>query len=239
MCERLQEQEREILRKEHLAAVGELAAGVAHEVRNPLTGMRFLIEAALRPGQATPLTTDDLTLIHQEILRMERTVQELLTYARPSTVAPRTEDVRELVQRALEIARGRAVQQQVELVPSVDGVPLSAPLDRDQFLSLLTNLLFNALDVTPSGGRVGLSVGLTAAGALRIDVTDTGPGIPPAAMDKLFTPFATTKPAGTGLGLTMARRIAHDHGGTLTASNRADGGACFTLTLPRAGDSHA
>ncbi len=239
MCERLQQQEREILWAEHLAAVGHLAAGVAHEVRNPLTGMKFLIEAALRPDGPNTLTRDDLTLIHQEILRMERTVQELLNYARTPAVKPRTEDVRDLVQRAIEIVRGRAERQRVDLVPSVLAVPVSAPVDRDQFLSMLTNLLINALDATPPGGRVGLTLGLNPDGNLRIDISDTGPGISPQAMEKLFMPFVTTKPTGTGLGLTMARRVARAHGGSLTAVNRAQGGACFTLILPRTGETHA
>ena len=232
LCQRLQQQEREILRAEQLAAVGQLAAGVAHEVRNPLTGMRFLIEAALRPDPPAPLTQDDLTLIHHEILRLERTVQELLNYARAPALLTRTEDVGELVGRALEIARSRAEQQRVELVSTLPDTSLVLPLDRDQFLSMLTNLLFNALDATPPGGRVGLAAQRTEEGALRIDVTDSGPGMAPAALEKLFTPFATTKATGTGLGLTMARRIARDHGGTLTAANRPEGGACFTFTLP-------
>jgi two-component system, NtrC family, sensor histidine kinase HydH len=234
MCRRFQEQEREILRSEHLAAVGQLAAGIAHEVRNPLTGIKFLIEAALRPEAATSLTSNDLALIHHEILRMERTVQELLNYSRAPALQMHDEDVRELVNRAAEIARGRADKQGVVLSTDVPETPLKSPLDRDQFLSMLTNLLFNALDVTPPGGHVRLAVARTRDGTLRIDVSDSGPGIAPAAFEKLFTPFATTKPTGTGLGLTMARRIARDHGGSLTAANRPEGGACFTFTLPQA-----
>ena len=239
LCQRLQQQERDIIRTEHLAAVGQLAAGVAHEVRNPLTGMKFLVEAALRPDHSTPLTQDDLTLIHHEIIRMERTVQELLNYARAPALQVEAEDVGELLDHAVEIARSRAEQQRVELVPSTPKTPLTASLDRNQFLSMLTNLLFNALDVTPLGGRVGLAASRTGDGALRIDVTDSGPGISPAALEKLFTPFATTKPTGTGLGLTMARRIARDHGGTLTAANRPEGGACFTFLLPLRETIHA
>jgi signal transduction histidine kinase len=232
LCQRLQQQEREILRAEQLAAVGQLAAGVAHEVRNPLTGIKFLIEAALRPDQSIPLTNDDLTLIHQEILRLERIVQELLNFARVPALQLQTEDASELVRRAVEIARRRADQQRVELVVNIPESPLPARLDKDQFLSMLTNLVINALDATTPGGRVGLSAMRTPNGNLRIDVTDSGPGITDAAMEKLFMPFATTKPTGTGLGLTTARRIARDHGGTLTAANRQEGGACFTFELP-------
>jgi signal transduction histidine kinase len=237
MCERLQHQEREILRTEQLAAVGQLAAGVAHEVRNPLTGIKFLIEAAMRPGQTSPLTLDDLKLIHLEILRMERTVQELLNFARVPPLESRIEDIGQLVHRVVEVARGRADQQRVKIIPSVPDAPLPASVDRDQFVSMLTNLLLNALDATPPGGSVGILV-KNSDGDLKIDVTDTGSGIPPTVMEKLFTPFTTTKPTGTGLGLSVARRIARDHGGTLMASNRAEGGACFTFTLPAKEATH-
>jgi signal transduction histidine kinase len=112
--------------------------------------------------------------------------------------------------------------------------PLVARIDPDQFASLLSNLLINALDATPPGGRVRVEGGATPDRRLRVSVSDSGPGIPPELADTLFTPFATTKPAGTGLGLAVARRVAEDHGGTLTAANRPGGGACFTVTLPAA-----
>lgn len=239
MCERLQQQEREILRAEHLAAVGQLAAGVAHEVRNPLTGIKILIEAALLPEHPTPLTTDDLTLIHHEIQRMERTVQELLNYARTPALELRTENVRQLLRSAIEIVRRRADQQRVELNVRQVNPTLEARLDHDQFLSMLTNLLFNALDVTPPGGSVDIAAERAADDSLRIDIIDSGPGIAPEAIDKLFVPFATSKPTGTGLGLTMARRIARNHGGDLKAENLADGGARFTFFLPGTESSHA
>jgi signal transduction histidine kinase len=232
VCERLQAQERDLLRAEQLAAVGQLAAGVAHEVRNPLTGIKLLVDAALRPERPTPLATDDLRLIRQEIVRMERTVQGLLDFARTPPPDRKPHDLRELVAEAVGIARGRAEQKSVALRAAPPDGPLPASVDRDQFLSLLTNLLYNAIDAAPPGGVVGVSAGFDPGGTMRVEVTDTGPGIDPGAADRLFTPFATTKPTGTGLGLTVARRVAKDHGGTLTAANRPTGGACFTLTLP-------
>ena len=232
VCRKLQEQERDLLRAEQLAAVGQLAAGVAHEVRNPLTGIKLLVDAAQRPHGPTPLTADDLRLIRQEIVRIERTVQGLLDFARTPPPDRRPHDLRGLIAEAVGIARGRAELKPVALRTDPPDGPLPAAVDRDQFLSLLTNLLFNAIDAAPPGGEVGVHAAAEAGGAIRVEVTDTGPGIDPAAADRLFTPFATTKPTGTGLGLTVARRIARDHGGSLTAANRPGGGACFTLTLP-------
>jgi signal transduction histidine kinase len=228
---RLQEQERDLLRAEQLAAVGQLAAGIAHEVRNPLTGIKFLVEAALRPSNSTPLTAEDLRLIRQEIVRMERTVQDLLDYARTPPPERRPHDLRELVIEAAGVAKIRAERKQVAVRVELPDSPAPASVDRDQVLSLLTNLLFNAIDAAPPGGETGVRAASGADGLLTVEVTDTGPGIDPALADRLFTPFATSKPTGTGLGLTVARRIAIDHGGTLTAANRPEGGACFTLTL--------
>ncbi|HYH68038.1 MAG TPA: ATP-binding protein [Urbifossiella sp.] len=234
VCGRLQDQQRELLRAEQLAAVGQLAAGVAHEVRNPLTGIKFLVEAALRPGNPTPLDGEDLRLIRQEIVRMERTVQDLLDYARTPPPDRHPRDLRALVTEAAKVAASRAERKQLVVRLDLPAEPAPADVDRDQLLSVLTNLLYNAIDATPPGGDVAVEVGVGPGAAPRVTITDTGRGIDPAVADRLFTPFATTKPTGTGLGLTVARRVARDHGGTLTAANRPGGGACFTLTLPAA-----
>lgn len=239
VCQRLQEQERDLLRSEQLAAVGRLAAGVAHEVRNPLTGIKFLVEAALRPNNPATLTTEDLGLIRAEIVRMERTVQELLDHARTSPPVRRPHDGRELVSAAADAARSRAERKPVTVRVELPREPVPVAVDRDQVLSLLTNLLYNAIDATPPGGEVGVRAEPRPGGGLAVVVTDTGVGIDPAVADVLFTPFVTTKPTGTGLGLTVARRVARDHGGTLEAANGPAGGACFTLTLPAGADTHA
>ncbi len=232
VCLRLQEQERELLRAEQLAAVGHLAAGVAHEVRNPLTGVKLLIQAAVRPMNPTALTLDRLHLLLQEIDRIERTVQGLVDFARIPPPDRHLQDFLELVTEASAIAQGRAETRGVtiRMISLNRSYPVS--VDRDQMLSLLTNLLFNAIDASPTGSEVGVRIVAGSDGTLTMEVTDSGPGIDPALESRLFIPFATTKPKGTGLGLSIARRVARDHGGTLTARNRPGGGACFSLVLP-------
>jgi two-component system sensor histidine kinase HydH len=235
VCQRLQEQERDLLRAEQLAAVGRLAAGVAHEVRNPLTGIKFLVEGALRPMNPTPLGPDDLALIRQEIVRLERTVQGLLDFARTPPPDRRPHDLRDLVSEAVGVVRGRAEAKPITLRVRGSQDPMPAAVDRDQVISLVTNLLFNAIDAAPPGSEVVIQLGWQGD-KLKVEVADSGPGIDAGIADRLFTPFTTTKPAGTGLGLAIARRIARDHGGTLTAGNRPEGGARFIFLLPA---SHA
>ena len=239
VCQRLQEQERELLRAEQLATVGELAAEVAHEVRNPLTGVKFLLQAAVRSQNATPLTADRLHLLLQEVARIERTVQGLMDFAHAGPRDLRTHDVRTFVQAAVDVTQSRAEKKGVSMTLQSWHEPLHAAIDSDQFLSVLTNLLFNAIDATPGGGEVAVSTGRRAGSMIQIDVLDSGAGIDRSLAGKLFTPFATTKPTGTGLGLTVARRVAREHGGDLTAADRAGGGACFTLTLPISEELHA
>ena len=123
----------------------------------------------------------------------------------------------------------KSIAMRIEAPPT----PVQAMVDRDQVLSLLTNLLYNAIEAAPADSEVTVSISAALKNErIQIMVLDRGPGIDAAIAGKLFTPFTTTKPGGTGLGLTVARRIAQEHGGTLIAANRPKGGACFTLTLP-------
>ena len=234
VCERLQASEREKLQAEQLAAVGHLATGVAHEVRNPLTGIKLLVQAAVRPRDPAPLTPDRLGLVLGEIARIERTVQGLMNFARTPPPAPERIDLRGLVGESVRIAAGRAEGKGITVRADAGG-PLAVVADRDGLISLLTNLLFNAIDAAPPAGEVGVRAA-AADGRVRVEVSDSGPGIDPAVAGRLFTPFATTKPTGTGLGLTVARRAARDHGGTLDAAPRPGGGTVFTFTMPAAED---
>jgi signal transduction histidine kinase len=237
VTERVQQQQRELLRTEQLAAVGQLAAGVAHEVRNPLTGIKLLVEAALRPRGPRPLGPEDLHMIHREIARLEQTVQGFLDFARLPPPRRSTCDLREVLRRACDLVRTRAEQQQVQVVADVPGEPVHACVDGGQVVTVLVNLFLNALDAMPQGGCLEARLAAPAQEAIHLTVTDTGPGIPAALAERLFTPFTTTKPTGTGLGLSLSRRIVEEHDGAITACNRPDGGACFAITLPGQGQS--
>jgi signal transduction histidine kinase len=232
VAERLQRQQRDMLRAEQLAAVGQLAASVAHEVRNPLTAVKMLVELALRGRQPKPLTPDDLRVIHGEVARLEQIVQSFLDFARPPTPRRVECDLRDVVASALDLAQARARQQRVALAARTPETPVPAAVDRDQVRTVLVNLFLNALDAMPQGGRLDVALTAGADGGVRLTVADTGTGIPPEMVGRLFTPFASNKPTGTGLGLSISRRILEEHGGTLTAANHPEGGACFTILLP-------
>ncbi len=228
----LQRQECEALRAEQLAAVGQLAASVAHEVRNPLTSIKLLVGAALSGRCPRGLSETDLQVIHDEVGRLERKVQSLLDFARPLEIGPEPQDIAGVVHQVIDLVRERLTRQTVLLTLDLQPGPVAAELDADQFKGVLVNLIFNALDTMPGGGGLDVQLARETGGAVRLTVADTGPGIDDRVADRLFTPFFSTKPTGTGLGLSVSRRIVQAHGGTLTAANRTAGGACFTITLP-------
>jgi signal transduction histidine kinase len=195
--------------------------------------MKMLVEAALRGENPRPFTRENLTIIHHEIMRLEKTVQDFLDFSRPPALQRKVCDLREAIVAALALVQTRARQQKVEITCEHPGETVPGLVDRSQLCTVLVNLFINALDAMPRGGR--LAVRLDSSGdELRVVVGDTGEGIPPAVHDRLFTPFTSSKPTGTGLGLCISRRIIEEHGGQLRGTNTAEGGACFTLTLPAA-----
>jgi signal transduction histidine kinase len=226
----LQRQQAEMLRSEQLAAVGQLAASVAHEIRNPLTSIKMLVGAALKSPATQALTPDDLSVIGKEVDRLEQTVQGLLDFARPPKAQRQTADLREVIDGAMDLVRARARQQGVRLDVRQPGSPTIASVDRGQLTTVLVNLLLNALDAQPQGGQIAVELRNGATSVITVE--DNGPGIPAAIQSRLFTPFASTKPTGTGLGLSICRRVLQEHGGTIEAHNRPEGGARFTLALP-------
>jgi signal transduction histidine kinase len=232
VVDNLQRHQREMLRAEQLSAVGQLAASVAHEVRNPLAGVKMLVEAALRPKGRTVLTAEDLQMIHGEIARVEQTVQGFLDFARLPTPKRVACDLREAVGQAIDLVRFRAQQQGVALDFRCGDEAVYGYVDRGQLCTVLVNLFLNALDAMPTGGRLEVELAGSLEKGTTITVADSGGGIAADILPRLFTPFASTKPTGTGLGLSISRRILEEHGGRLRADNRPEGGARFRISLP-------
>lgn len=229
----LQSARLEVIRSERLAAVGELAAGVAHELRNPLTSVKLLLQHAGRQGGDATLRPEKLRLILDEIDRMESTIQGLLDFSRARRLHRVPHDVRETLQRSLNLIEGRARQQDVIIELDDGAKPLSIDGDPEQLNQVFVNLLLNAIEAMPDGGRLVVEAERSSdEPVLRIRFRDGGPGISADLLPRLFEPFATTKERGTGLGLAVSRRIAEDHGGVIHAENLAEGGALFTVELP-------
>jgi signal transduction histidine kinase len=235
---RLQKQGKEMRRAEQLAAAGQLAAGVAHEVRNPLTGMKILVEAAIRPNRPRTLTAEDLRVIHGEITRMEAIVQHFLDFARPPALSRSVADLREVVWPAIDLVRARARQQGVLLEADLPHDEVPTDIDAGQFRAVVVNLLLNGLDAMPGGGRLVVRV-VTSTRTAQLEVEDSGAGVAPEMAGRLFQPFASTKPTGTGLGLSLSRRIVEEHGGRIEGGKASLGGARFVIELPLAGGGGA
>jgi signal transduction histidine kinase len=231
VVERLQEKEREVRRAEQLAAVGQLAAGIAHEIRNPLTSIKMLVQVA-REGPRPGLPDDDLAVIEKEIRRVEQSLQTFLDFARPPRPAMGPTDLRKVLQETLNLTRGRAGRQNVQVRLETHGEGFVRPADASQLRQVVVNLVLNALDAMPRGGALTLDLAAQPS-EIQLSVRDTGGGIAAEVHDRLFEPFVSTRETGSGLGLVVCRRIVEDHGGTIEGENLANGGACFTVRLPR------
>jgi signal transduction histidine kinase len=232
VVEELQQREREVLRADQLRAVGQLAAGVAHELRNPLTSIKMLIQANREEAAARRLPEDDLQIIEREIRRMERSLQNFLDFARQPRPQRRPLDLAQPLERTRALIAGRARKQNVEVRVLQPEAPALIEADADQVQQLLVNLTLNALDVMPRGGTLEIEVRPPEHGQVELRVSDTGPGIAPDMLPRLFRPFVSSKETGLGLGLVISQRIAESHGGSLRALNRPEGGACFIVRLP-------
>lgn len=223
----------ETVRSDRLALVGELAAGVAHELRNPLTSVKLLIQTAARNGTNQPPNKQALQIVLLEISRMERTIQGLLDFARPARLHSIPHDLRTTLRRALNLVSGRADHERVRIEEHFEDQPLPVDGDPEQLHQVFVNLLINGIESMPTGGTLRIDGHYNAdSRTCRLEFTDAGGGIPLDLMDRIFEPFVTNKERGTGLGLAICRRIVQAHGGVITALNRPMGGAVFAVELP-------
>jgi signal transduction histidine kinase len=212
-----------------------LAAGIAHEIRNPLTAMKarcFALRELVAPGSPPHKQAE---VIESELDRLERMVRDFLDFTRPSELDLEDVVVGELLAGVADLMRDDLESSRVRLGVEVPDRELSVRLDPRQIRQVLINLLRNAAEACGAdGGEVTLSCGATDSG-IRISVSDNGAGIPPEIRDQLFTPFFSRKPGGTGLGLSIARTIALKHGGALTFESEEGRGSVFHLTLHSSG----
>lgn len=220
----------ETIRLDRLASLGRLAAGISHEIRNPLTGVTLLLDDLHDRAGLTRIDREMLGRAMAEIERVERLVASLVSFASPPRAEFRIGRLDETVQDVAMLLSSSCQRQKIELQIACDRLP-PFPFDQDKIRQAVLNLLKNAQEAMPGGGTVSLALQQEDGWAV-IRVTDSGPGIAGEDLPLLFEPFFTRKGAGTGLGLSITNRIAEEHGGTVSAENKPDGGACFTLRLP-------
>jgi signal transduction histidine kinase len=216
---------------EHLATLGELAAGLAHDIRNPLAGIAGVMDIIARDIPATSPSRQVLHEVQKEIIDIQKILTDLLAYARPKPPDFRSADLNETAEYAVNLARQQVLSRPIHIDIAKD--PSLPPVEHDsaQIQQLLLNLLLNAIQVTEGEGHVGVTVE-SRNGQAVIRVKDTGRGIAPENLPLIFRPFFTTKGQGTGLGLSLARRIVENHGGDIKVESVLGKGSEFTLVLP-------
>lgn len=225
-----------INRAGRLSALGTFAAGIAHEVRNPLVSIQTFFQLAPARQNDEEFMKSFLPIAEEELLRIRKLINELLSFAKSPSINIREVSILELLDRTLVLlnphARDEAVRIEVEINSEVDSVTA----DSDQMVQVFINLILNAIQASPKGGRVLVSVGevqTIAERMVQVAIQDEGSGIPSEIQEAVFDPFFTTKDKGTGLGLSIAHRIVTDSGGTLTFGRGKTKGACVIVQLPR------
>jgi hypothetical protein len=221
----------QMTRAEHAATLGELAAGLAHEIRNPLAGIAGVMDIVGRDLPPSSPALEVVNDVREEVLRINRIVSDLLETARPKPPDVQGADLNATVEHAVTVARQQVLSKPIKVhcIKSA-GLPPVAH-DPGQIHQVLLNLVLNAIQALDGPGTVTVSVDISD-GMASVAVTDTGPGIPAETLPNIFRPFFTTKGHGTGLGLSLAKRIAEDHGGELNVVSKTGQGSTFTLLLP-------
>lgn len=220
----------EQLRLSRLAATGELAATLAHEIRNPLNAIQGAA-SYIRKNFRGALLTEFLKIINEEVSRINKLTTNLLNFARPIKPYLSPSNLNGIVKNTVDLIRNEFDEKGVNLSIELDETLPDALIDQNQIKQVLINLLINALDATDSGGSVRIVTG-SSNGRIMVSVIDSGRGIKKEDIKNIFNPFFTTKTSGTGLGLAISERIAKEHGGEITVESNEKRGSRFSLFIP-------
>ena len=223
----------EVRRKEKLAALGGLAAGVAHEIRNPLSSIKGMASYLGSKFDEKSADREAADVMIREVDRLNRVVGELLEFARPPGLHSKETDINELLRHSVKLVRKEADSKNMEIRLELSQGPSTGFIDPDRFSQCLLNLFINALQAMESNGTLTVRSIPNENGSIAVEIEDTGPGIKGENMAKIFDPYFTTKAKGTGLGLAIAHKIVEAHGGRIAVRNAPKGGALFSIHIPK------
>lgn len=226
----LENANREKSRMERLSALGEMATTVAHETKNPLNSIR-LATSYLKKNFEGEILTEFLSIIEEEVMRLNDITTSFLGFSKPAPLKVKMCDINAIVKYTVELIRQEATDRNIEVIVLVDEHIPPVQCDFSRMKQALLNLLINAMDASGEGGAITVTTEASEA-VLKISVQDTGRGIRPEDVEKIFKPFYTTKVRGSGLGLAIVDRIVKEHGGRIEVDSAPDKGATFTMELP-------
>ena len=237
MTEQLRESRAQLVQSEKLASIGQMAAAVAHGLRNPLASLRAAAQLA-RHRVDVPAAREQLDAIVEQVDRLDLRIAHLLQFSRPAPFHPLRESVRALVDGALSGFSELLRQRKIDLAVRAPAALPDVQVDPMRLEQALTELVSNALDAMPEGGRLDVATraepGAGGAGGVVVEVTDSGRGIAPEILPNLCEPFFTTRPEGTGLGLAIAKRYVEEAGGRLDITSALGRGTTVRIWLPTA-----
>ena len=219
-------------RQEKMAAMGGLAAGVAHEVRNPLSSIKALATFFADQFEDGSESHEAAKVMIQEVDRLNRVITELLEFSRPTDLKRQASDVGQLISRSIQLVQQDAANKRIDIKVNTTDDICSAWIDPDRLTQCLLNLYLNAIQAMEDGGTLTVACEPGEAGYFTIVVSDSGSGIPGDQLDKVFDPYYTTKSKGTGLGLAIVQKIVEAHGGDTAVHSTSDDGTVFSISIP-------
>ncbi|BBO77371.1 PAS domain-containing sensor histidine kinase [Desulfosarcina widdelii] len=222
----------EVRRKEKLAAIGGLAAGVAHEIRNPLSSIKGIASYFKNKFDEDSGDKEMAGVMIEEVDRMNRVISELLEFARPTDLNLKRSDVNSLIEHSVRLIEKEAHTKDISIKLYLTKQPLTTEIDSDRFSQCLLNLYLNALQAMEKGGQLSIKNSLSDDSLIVIEIGDTGSGIEAQNMHKIFDPYYTTKTKGTGLGLAIVHKIIEAHNGSVKVRSAPDQGTTFTISIP-------
>lgn len=232
MLDKLEASQRKLMQAASLAAVGELSSSIVHEMRNPLSSVKINLQALRKKVEGDHVHSELADIASAQVARLERMLSDLLSYGKPLELNPVGILFESLAKEIIEMVRSEAEEKKVS-IETIDKLgQRNIIADPEQIRRALTNLVANAVEASPRGGKVTVGIKVIENNETMIAVSDNGRGISESQKERLFKPFFTTREGGTGLGLANVKKIVEYHGWRITADNRPEGGAVFTIFLP-------